>query len=135
MGKGKDKNAQKMEILNLALVHRDRWESFLVTEQTSTEKIESVIDDSTWYYRGELVKILGAAQTARFLEKQKFEAGEDSDGDSIYKKRQRSSKTEAKKSRKATLTKEASMGKEADLDSLADAMDQWFEAIANPCLL
>ena len=56
------KTRKKMEVLNLALVHKDVWQELVCEAEFSAEKVGSRFEEGRWYYRGELEVILGRAQ-------------------------------------------------------------------------
>ena len=79
-----------MAILNLAMVRKHDWEEHALVVGVTATETHTKAATGKWLYRGELEAKLGKGQTRRFLMKGKYEKGEDSDGDSVYRKIQKS---------------------------------------------
>jgi hypothetical protein len=124
-GRGGDKQKTKLEILNLALVRKKDWQDIVAKSTTEVSKETSVWKEGRWMYRGEIENTIGMAQAQRFLEKGKWEKGEESDGDSIYRKVVKGDSEVRKRTDKASIEK-SMRGNQDDMDALENCLAEWF---------
>ena len=90
--------------------------------------------NAKWRYRGEFEQEFGIRQASAFIEKGKFEKGEDSDGDSVYRKVTVGDTHKVGKKRNISLSKTARVGKCDDLailDKEADDFSSLGDTIKN----
>lgn len=121
------KNKAKMEFLNLGLVKREEWEDLLVCGTENLSKTLEKFEEGRWYYRGEIEVQMGVLQANRFIHKGKFELGEDSDGDSLYRKVQKGDRKSKIRGATVSTEKKRRHHDAADLDSLMEEMAKNFE--------
>ena len=75
----------KREVLCLRLSKPDVWKTFAVTQMHSLLETKSSEVERRWMCRGELIQKVGAATAEDWICRGKLDKGEDSDGDSIYR--------------------------------------------------
>ena len=119
------KNAIKLQTLNLALVRRD-WEELMATDNTSVYEDNQQKMKAKWRYHGEIEQEMGIRQANAFIDKGKFEKGEDSDGDSVYRKISMAEEKTTGRKRTISTTKTARVAKVSDLDMLESEADKMF---------
>ena len=116
-GSGADaggKNVLKLRALNLALVRRD-WEELMASDVTERYEQNEHKTKAKWRYLGEIEQEIGIRQATLCIDKGKFEKGEDSDGDSVYRKIVVAENNTAGRKRTISLGKTARMAKSGDL--------------------
>ena len=83
------KNEANNSILNLALVRSMDWEEQICKLSVGLEDVEEEGKHSKWLYKSELQRKVGKATTARWIKTNKLEVDYDSDGEQIFRKKQR----------------------------------------------
>ena len=114
-----------MAILNLALVRKVDWEEHCIHVGTVLEEKEQKKAESKWLYRSEMIRKLGRKTATRFIKSKKWEKGEDSDGESMYKKVQKSEISSQTLANKMSLQTNAQLD-EGDFKTLQDEMRSHF---------
>ena len=82
------KNELKTNALVLSLAMPENWEQAWVSETTKISDVKEKSVRKTKFYKGELEQIHGVAEAADFIARKKYIEEEDSDGDTVYVKKQ-----------------------------------------------
>ena len=125
------KGLAKMAVLNLALVRQCDWEELLVEVTSGVKDEESKKSEGKWLYKSELERKVGKQTAKRWIRDGKWEEGEDSDGEAVYRKVQKSDATVRTKSTQANVKKTAALDKE-EFETLTQEMAAMFEDDAGP---
>ena len=122
-GKGDAKN----NALMLSLAMPETWEQRWVSECTKVSETKEKAETRTQYHRGELEQIHGVQEAADFIAKGKYIEGEDSDGDVVYTKKQKT-ETEKKTHTTEAETKSTSRCTSQVQDQLLEKFEAWFSS-------
>ena len=125
------KRLAKMSVLNLALVRQCDWEELLVEVTSGVKDEESKKSEGKWLYKSELERKVGKQTAKRWIRDGKWEEGEDSDGEAVYRKVQKSDASVRTKSTQANVKKTAALDKE-EFETLTQEMAAMFEDDAGP---
>ena len=125
MSHGGDKTAQKMAALNLALVKEDEWEELVLDVGTTVAVEHEKKTEGKWLYRAGLNRKLGKVTASICIKQGKLQQGEDSDGESVYRK------VVVSDSRKKVLNQSMGMKATAQKDpsemtALQEQLDKFF---------
>ena len=119
------KNEAKSSALVLSLAMPENWEQTWVSECTKITDVKEKSVRKTKFYRGELEQLHGVAEAADFIARKKYIEEEDSDGDTVYVKKQEQSvdkkihSTEAETKNQSRTTQDAQT-------VLLEQMEAWF---------
>lgn len=121
------KQEAKGKILAMQVVNPSKWKDFLVHESnTLTRKVTKEVKKKR-YYRGELLQLHGQEEFESFVEKGKFEVGEDSDGDECFYKKEKSEIDSLEMARVAKTQKNRANATAGEVDALNSAFKAEFQ--------
>ena len=124
------KQEAKGKILAMQAVNPSKWKDFLVHESnTLTRKVTKEVKKKR-YYRGELLQLHGQEEFDSFVEKGKFEVGEDSDGDECFYKKEKSEIDSLEMARVAKTQKNRANATAGEVDALNSAFKAEFQGKA-----
>ena len=125
--KGEGKNVVKSKALSLNLAFPEKWQDMWVKEVeriTQTDEKQTVKEELT---RGELQQRHGFAEANRLIEKGKWEATVDSDGDEVFVKSSKKRTHTMSHSRMAELNNRHQLVDEDQALKIRDAMMSFFD--------
>ena len=106
-------------------MRKQDWQDLVAESVHEVSKEDSHFTEGRWLYRGEVERQLGMAQAMRFIAKGKWEKGEDSDGDSVYRKVQKGNRV-AKTEKISARVKKSMQGSADDMAALEAQLSDWF---------
>ena len=118
-------NNEKRKVLALSLTHPMTWDTLVIEQWESLENKKKKTVKKDWKSWGEVCQQQGVAEATDWFRRNKYEIGEDKDGDTVYKKSSISEEIEV------TKTKGGGYKKARHVDPNGDSADTFGQAISH----